>query len=342
MSIVCALEDFCPPESGCAVALGFFDGVHKGHQRILSRVVQLAAQAADGVPLQPVAYTFINHPAQTVHPQSRIELLSTPEERWQRISDFGLQAVAEPFDAVLANWEPQEFWQRKIVENLRAKAVVCGANYSFGRGASGTPPMLLAWGQAAGIQVEIVSMAEYGGEPISSSRLRQAVRLGRMREVTDMLGCPFAVTGVVERGNCLGRRWGFPTANIPWPAAKMLPPLGAYACIAELPDGRKLPAVGYLGSRPTLREANSGVRLEVNIGSWQSGRPYWRQDCYEDDSGGEYNLYGKLLVVRFMEFLAPQECFAGLEQLRERIHLYRQLAKSELATLGDVCKSAIS
>ena len=325
MSDYCELENFCPPKNGCAVALGFFDGVHQGHQRILDRALHLAEDSALQSRLLPVVYTFVNHPARVLHPHSRLELLSTPAERWRRIGNLGLQCIAEEFTASVAEQDPFLFWQRVIVERLHAKAIVCGPNYSFGCGASGTPRMLREWGRELGVRVCVEALAEYDGQIISSSRLREAVRSGRMEEARAMLGRPFEITGTVVSGSRLGRRWGFPTANLEWPQEKVRLPWGAYACRAVLPDGGVYPAVGYVGSRPTVNEDADSMRLEVNIGALRGGIPVWRSDCFENDGGGEFHLYGAELTVLFEKYLAPQERFAGMAQLRERIQKYRQM-----------------
>ena len=298
---------------------------HLGHQRILSRTLQLAENSS-AKPLLPVVYTFVDHPARVLQPHSRLELIDSPAERRECISRLGLLCIAEEFTPTLAEMDPLLFWQQIIVGRLHAKAVVCGPNYYFGRSASGTPQMMKEWGRENGISVCVEPLAEYGGLPISSSRVREAVRAGRMSEAKAMLGRPFAVRGTVVHGNRLGRRWGFPTANLEWPQDKIRLPWGAYACKAVLPDGGVYPAIGYVGSRPTVN-GDASMRLEVNIGVLREGIPVWRRDGFEHDGDGEFHLYGTELSILFEEYLAPQERFAGMEQLRERIQKYRQMTR---------------
>ncbi|MBQ7568870.1 hypothetical protein IJT17_08705 [bacterium] len=327
MSDIYALNAFQAPKNGCSVALGFFDGVHKGHQQILSRTLEMAsAQAEEGAALLPIVYSFANHPSEVLYPQRRLELLSTAEERWERLCASGLKGVCERFTPELAAWEPRAFFERVLLQRLRARVIVCGPNYRFGRGAAGTPQQLEEWGRECGLQVCRVGMASYKGETISSSRLRAAVRAGKMRDAKAMLGEPFKISNTVERGQQLGRRWGFPTANLEWPAEKVAPAWGAYACLVRLPDGQMRPAVGYLGSRPTLNQSEPEVRLEVNIGNWSQGVPRWDERCWTEDDEGELMLYGQRLTVYFLELLAPQRRCENMDALRRHVFHCRQLA----------------
>ena len=223
------------------VAVGFFDGVHLGHQAIL--------KGAD------CALTFENHPLEFLDPARAPRLIMSWEDRARAIMALGVRVTALDFDADLAGWPPERFLAfladfataqgRRASEPL---AVRCGANWRFGRGGAGDA----AWLRRQGVDVTVVPYAHYRGEPVSSTRVRRALAAGEVADAAAMLGRPYVVRGRTLAGKGLGRTLGFPTVNLVPdgdPARFVAPPLGVYA--VEL-DGVR--GVANYGCAPTLGE----------------------------------------------------------------------------------------
>lgn len=288
------LEDYTPPRSGTAVALGFFDGVHLGHQAIMQGARELASEAA----LEPVAFTFSNHPSTVLTPQEVPPLLTTPEERFRRLEELGLRAVWRGFEAGFSHMAPERFVREVLVERLRARAVSVGPNYHFGYRAEGTPALLQELGPALGLAVRVATPQQLGGEIISSSRIRQAVARGDLRFATEATGRPYRVAAPVEAGASRGTGLGTPTANLRIPAGKVEPAHGVYAVWAGT-QGRLFPGVANLGVRPTF--GGSEPLLEVHLFSFEG------------------NLYGADLEVFLVERLRPEQRFPDAEALKAQI-----------------------
>lgn len=260
-------------------AVGFFDGVHVGHQAIL--------RGADA------ALTFRNHPLSVLRPESAPALLMSFEERAAAIRACGVsEVVALDFTRELAGLSPREFVER--VWRGRAPTVRCGANWRFGRGGSGTPDLL----RAMGVDVEVVPYAEYGGAPVSSTRVRQALAAGRMEDAAAMLGRAWEVRGVVRSGKGLGRGLGFPTVNVVPAAGGVRLPLGVYAV-----EVGGLPGAANYGVAPTMGERSWGEPVaEVHF---LDGAPGLRP--------------GDEAAVRFLRFVREERRFADADELRGQI-----------------------
>ncbi len=327
------------PEQGSCLALGFFDGVHLGHQQILKHALAEAAELG----VAPLVYTFTNHPATVLRPRHVPHLLTTFEERLRILHALGMECFYEPFTPQLAELSPLEFCEEVLVRRLKARSISVGANYRFGRRAQGTPAFMQSWGRDRGIDVRVCELAKSalgaelccanGAERISSSRLRRLVQAGEMQAVTRLMGRPYEIGNNVVHGKQLGRKWGFPTANLPMVAEKVAPAFGAYACQVVLPHGEERPAVGYFGTRPTVDGLGSRACIEINIAQSSAAGVTWDSRCFSEDHEGEFNLYGQHIRVRFLKYLAPQERFGGLADLQKRLEDYRRLT-AELFTSG--------
>lgn len=226
---------------GPSVAVGFFDGVHLGHQALL--------KGAD------VALTFREHPRAVLDPARAPRLIMTLDERLAAIRACGVrEVVALAFTSELAQLSPQEFFARHLA---RSRVVRCGANWRFGHGGAGDAAYL----RAQGISVEIVAFASYGGQPISSSRIRQAIEGGDLVAAQAMLGRPFALHGAVVQGKGVGATLGFPTVNVEVADLMLQLPLGVYA--VECAGQRGL---ANWGVAPTMGDAAwSHPMLEVHL-----------------------------------------------------------------------------
>lgn len=284
------------PAAGVCIALGMFDGVHLGHQHVVRQAV-LDARALGAC---PVAVTFHPHPLAVVHPERAPRLLQSPGQRLQALASLGLDAtVLLPFDRTLASVDGPGFVERLAQGFGRLRSITVGQGFHFGQGRSGDVTLLRALGRTLGFVTHDVAPIHIGPERVSSTRVRAALREGRLGVVAELLGRPYALGGTVVAGRRLGRQLGFPTANIEVPGLE-LPPLGVYAARAILDGGRQR-AVLNLGRRPTVEGGASEPLLEVHL----------------LDAGPD--LYGRDLEVEPVQMLRPERRFSSLEALREQV-----------------------
>lgn len=246
-----------PPGFGpSALTIGNFDGVHVGHTRILSEVVEIARRQG----WRAVALTFDPHPTRVVAPERAPKLLTTLETRLRLLEQAGLDAaLVLPFTPEMARWEPSEFLARVVVGALCGRAVAVGGNFRFGRGQSGNVEALREFGGRFGYEVRVVEPVWRRGELVSSSGIRRWIGEGRVDRAGRLLGRPFAVEGRVVRGHGVGARLAVPTLNLA-PETEVLPGRGVYiTCTLETATGRRWPSVTNVGYRPTF----DGTELSV-------------------------------------------------------------------------------
>ncbi len=280
----------------CALAIGAFDGLHTGHQALIQKAVGAARQQSGTAWL----LTFDPHPSRILRPDTGPLLLTSTEHKLRLLQGTGLDGVVvHPFTADLAGWPPETFLQRlrSAVPNLQV--IVVGANWRFGRRASGDVPQLKKWGTAQGVAVEVPAAVEWQGAPVSSTRIREAIEHGRLPAAHAMLGRPFSLWGAVTTGRQYGRELGFPTANIRL-QDEVRPPTGVYAVRAHV-DNRPHNGAAYLGLRPTAQGIDSHHLLEVHL-----------FDVTLD-------LYGQLIEVAFVEHLRPDQRFPDATTLQAQI-----------------------
>ena len=228
---------------GGIVALGNFDGFHRGHQAVVGRAVARARD--EGRPV--IVATFDPHPVRHFRPDTPPFRLTTLDQRARLFAAAGADAMLVfGFDASLASLSAREFAQQRLIG---AGGVVTGADFTFGKGRDGNVAVLAALGAELGFSVDTVSPVAAEGEVVSSSRIRDALREGRPREAAALLTRPFAIEGVVEGGAKLGRQLGYPTANIRL-GSYLRPRYGVYAVRARLADGRIVEGVANFGIRP--------------------------------------------------------------------------------------------
>ncbi len=284
------------PDAPVHWALGFFDGVHRGHRRVVESAS--TPGALRGV------LTFENHPLALLAPERQPRLI-TPhaEHKAALLRALGAEVLLQlPFTPALAAMPPQEFLAWLAAACPRGIAgLSVGENWHFGRGGSGDAAFLRRWGEENGCRICVQPLLPEGGQPVCSSRIRRCLAEGALGEVVQLLGHPFCVCGVVEQGQQLARRLGFPTANLTLPPHAALPPMGVYE-VSFLFHGERLRGVANLGLRPTIEEAHKPVRLEVHVvGGWQG------------------DLYGQQLVVELRRFLRPERRFDSLDALRAQM-----------------------
>jgi len=231
-----------------AVTIGFFDGVHRGHQAVLGRTVDLAR----GEDLTSVAVTFDRHPREILTPGKEPPLLTTLDRKAKLIEGLGIDALLVlEFTEEFSRWPAEEFVSRVLVEGLNAARAVVGSNFTFGHKAAGNLAVLAELGSAHGFSVEGVGVLELEGRPVSSSSIRESLAAGDLHWPTLALGRRYAVDGRVIQGAGRGRDMGFPTANLTVPARILLPAEGVYAGKAHVANRTFVAAIN-VGTNPTF------------------------------------------------------------------------------------------
>ncbi|MDA0577137.1 MAG: bifunctional riboflavin kinase/FAD synthetase [Verrucomicrobia bacterium] len=277
------------------VAIGFFDGVHRGHARLIQAAVRLARRHQG----EAWVLTFDLHPARILQPSAAPRLLTEQPQKLQALAALGVDGVmVVPFTRALAQLPPQRF-----LTLLRAGAptlthLFVGPNWRFGKNRAGTVDTLCRFARQHHIAVSVARPARHRGDIISSTRVRSALANGDLTGVTAMLGRPFGFKGTVVRGTRLGHKLGYPTANLQ-PGSAALPPFGIYAVMARA-DRQLLPAVVSYGVRPTIASDSDPV-IELHI--------------FDFDK----NLYGKAVEILFVRRLRDEKAFATLAALKSQI-----------------------
>ncbi len=278
------------------VALGNFDGLHRGHQQLIDGVRRQARERAG----TSVAMVFDPHPPRVLRPDKAPPLLMTLDQKIEAFERAGLDGVAVVrFTLELSRWEPELFVETVIIDWLRAAEVWVGANFLFGRDRSGTFTLLRALGEDRGFRCEKIDPVRYKDFVVSSTRVRHLVAEGRVDEAGALLGHHYFVDGDVVHGDGRGRELGFPTANLRT-SNELLPANGIYASMVALGDTWHR-AVTSVGVRPTIGDGQFTVETYI--------------------LDGTHDLYGKRLRVAFVKFLRPELKFDGLPALQAQIAL---------------------
>jgi riboflavin kinase/FMN adenylyltransferase len=297
----------------CVVAIGVFDGVHRGHRMLIERAAGHAAERGH----LAVALTFHPHPVGVVRPERAPLLLTTVEERIRLLGEAGAQAVLViPFTRAVAAVSPQEFVRTVLVDGLRASMAVVGADFHFGANRAGDVSELQQFGRQFGFDVDAVAVQSDGWARLSSSRARELLATGDVAGAAEILGRPHRVGGVVISGDRRGRALGFPTANLACPADLAVPADGIYAGRLAEAGGPAMPAAISIGSNPTF-----GGGVARRIEAYVIGR---------DD----LDLYGRAATVEFVARLRDMERFATSEALVAQIHRDVVATERALAAAG--------
>ncbi len=307
LRIVHGWKGLSAADQGAAVALGNFDGVHRGHREVIAGAVE-AGKRLDA----PVGViSFDPHPRRLFHPDEPAFRLMTTDQQARVLEAMGVERFyLLPFDFEMANFSDRDFALKVLHEGLGVRHVAVGFDISFGKGRTGSPALMKAYGDAMGFSVSVAEAVGEGSEKYSSTGVREALREGRPQDAAAILGQPFAIEGVVRRGQQLGRTLGFPTANV-FMIDYVVPRLGVYATRTRLPDGRVVPGVANIGNNPTTGEVET--RLEV-----------WLFDFDED-------LYGQVIETQLIAFLRPEEKFGSIDAMVEQIRVDERQARSILA-----------
>ncbi|MGD2181499.1 bifunctional riboflavin kinase/FAD synthetase [Lusitaniella coriacea] len=293
-----------------AIALGNFDGIHRGHQEVVRSIVGVDATGSEDRSIRRTVVTFNPHPREFFSGQRR-QLLTPQEEKVRLLEVLGIeQLVLLPFDRELATLSPQDFVEKILVRQLQAKRIGVGKDFHFGYQRKGTAEDLRAIAQNHDIEVKIVSLQACGRDRVSSSLIRQSLQEGDIPQANRLLGRPYQLAGTVVTGQQLGRTIGFPTANLQLPDNKFLPRYGVYSVRVVL-EKTALLGVMNIGCRPTVN-AEAKPTVEVHLLDWSG------------------DLYEQTLTVNLEEFLRPEQKFSSLDALKAQIQTDCQRAKDLL------------
>jgi len=285
------------------LALGNFDGLHRGHRKILDRMRRVADERG----ATSVIMTFDPHPPRVVRPDKAPPLLMTKAQKLEAIADAGVQGAAiVRFTPELSNWEPETFVRTVLVDWLRVAEVWVGANFLFGHDRSGNFSMLRVLGARYGFKAEKIDPVRYKEFVVSSTRIRRLVSEGRVDEAGALLGHQYFLDGTVVRGDERGRTIGFPTANL-CTENELLPPHGVYATTARIAD-IVYASVTNVGTRPTV-DASGRTVIETHIFNL------------------DRDLYGQSIRVGFVQRLRDERRFESLDLLRAQIEADCQRAR---------------
>jgi riboflavin kinase/FMN adenylyltransferase len=288
--------EFSHAKDKVCVAMGMFDGVHRGHQRVLSQTVADAAQH-DAL---AAAVTFDRHPSSVLAPSRTPPLIYPLAQRLRVMESMGIQTVLLiHFDREFSQQAGESFIRALASGFRRIQSVCVGKDFVFGFRRTGNVALLKKLGQELGFDVHAISPVLEGKQTISSTRIRQAIQAGKLDLVAQLLGRPYSIAADVVPGDRLGQKLGFPTANLNV-TGLALPPSGVYAGRAEA-DGRWHLAVANVGVRPTLERPVPELRLEVHLVEFDG------------------DLYGRPLEFEFGSKLRGEQKFASLEALKEQI-----------------------
>lgn len=287
-----------------AVTLGKFDGIHMGHKKLVSLVCEKAKMAG----LKSCVFTFDTLPL-SICPQKYQHFITTNNERRAYFESLGVDVEVEyPFTDEFLHTDPDSFVKDVIVGKLHAKVVVVGTDFHFGKNRAGNAQYLLEAGKKYGFETVVVEKEKFQDREISSTYVREELRLGHMETVNVLLGRPYSVSGVVCPGNQLGKKMNIPTMNLYPSVSKLLPPKGVYASVTRIGD-KSYYGVTNIGVKPTVSEENS-ISVETYLFD------------YDDTS------YGCHIVVELSHFIRPEMKFDSMDALAKQMESDADFARS--------------
>ncbi len=304
MEYIHDIEEFCLTRP-CAVTLGKFDGIHRGHQKLIEEV----RREAEEKNLISAVFTFDGMPLSLV-PQQEQHFLSTNYERHEILERLGIDVEVEyPFTESFMRMPPEEFIEKILVERMKAKVIVVGTDYCFGKDRAGNAKMLEDYAEKYGYKAIVMEKERYQNRIISSTYVREELMRGSMETVNALLGRPYTILGNVSMGSQIGRTIDMPTMNIYPSTRKLLPPNGVYASKSMF-EGKTWYGVTDIGVRPTVGDGHQ-IRVETNLFD------------FEGDGEG----YGKRLEVSLLHFLRSETKFDSLEALKAQMKQDAEFAR---------------
>ena len=283
------------PENGTVCALGLFDGVHRGHRLVINNAISLAKELG----VKSAVFTFRTDTVTSKGHDGRIEMILSDEEKRRHFENMGVDLLYSPAFDELKCMSAEDFVKDILVGLLGCKAVVCGSDFRFGKGAEGDCNTLELYGRIYGIDVRVCDKLSYKGEEVSSTVIRDCIRSGRIEQANELLGYIFGLRLVVEHGRQLGRQWNFPTINQVIPQGQIMPKFGVYATRVIIGDEEKF-GVTNIGVKPTLKAHDAPLA-----------------ETYILDFSGD--LYGKEIEILLDKFIRPEKGFDSIDDLKAQI-----------------------
>ena len=297
MLTITRLNNFGREHPGAVVALGVFDGLHRGHQALIKKLTAKAKRSGH----QSVALTFEPHPQKIFRRTSQPFILTTKPEKKFLLSRMGVDVMAViRFSKSIAAMDPEQFVKKIIAQKLGAATVICGEDCGFGAGRKGDIGLLKALGMKYGFKVEGIAACKFKQKKIGSTLIRRQIQKGLFNQAVKLLGHPYLISGLVVKGRGVGRKLGYPTANLKIKEKlKLIPLPGSYAARAVI-GGKYFSGMLYIGRRPTLFN-DKAVGLEFHSFKYPG------------------NLYGRELILEAHKFIRPDRKFKSLDELKRAI-----------------------
>ena len=293
MEIISNTTEFELPQN-TVVAIGKFDGFHKGHQKLIDMALE---QKKDN--LAVAVYTFVPSPA-VFWGKDDIQELSTIEEKRHIFENAGVDYLVEyPFNQVIADMEPEAYIKEVLIDKMHVKCIVAGTDVSFGKKGAGNYELLQALAEKYDYRVILIDKVQYQDKEISSTLVREQIKAGNMEIAAQLLETPYSVTGKIVHGKQLGRTIGMPTVNVLPEKEKLLPPNGVYFSYV-IWNGKKYPSVTNIGKKPTV-DNSEVIGVETYI-----------YDFEED-------IYGETISVFLLKFRRPEMRFSGVAELKKQM-----------------------
>ena len=284
------------------LTIGTFDGVHVGHQKIISRLKEVALQKGG----ETVILTFFPHPRMILHPDDlNIKLISTMNEKAERLENLGIDhLIITPFTRDFSNLNPQEYIKDVLVEKIGTTHIIIGYDHRFGKDRSGGLKELQNHASELGYDVEEIPEQDINDVAISSTKIRNALLNGDVKTAENFLGYPFHLSGKVIKGDQIGRKIGFPTANLFIEESyKLIPSDGIYAVSVDFKSGQlkdeNAKGMAYIGHRPTINGMSRNIEVHIF-------------DFSED-------IYGETIRINFLEYFRDDQKFNSLDELKEQL-----------------------
>jgi riboflavin kinase/FMN adenylyltransferase len=298
MKVFQGVRQLPSPLARSVVTIGNFDGVHRGHQELIARLLKASrVYLAD-----PVVFTFNPHPARILTPDKPVRRLFDFLDQRERLGVLGVKVlIEEPFTKEFAHLEAAKFFEEYLFRPLNPQCLVVGHDFAFGAGRGGDLDFLAKVCRERKISLEIVPAVQVDGSPVSSSRIREALGRGLVDEASHLLGRPYYLKGEVLLGEQRGRRLGTPTANLR-PLMEFTPKIGVYITRTQV-GSQHFFSITNIGTNPTFHsEPGAPVKVETHL----------------FDFAGD--LYGREIRVELLKFLREERKFAGIEELKAQIH----------------------
>lgn len=295
MEIITSLEQLHSFAAPCVVALGTFDGLHRGHLDVIGT----AKQEAEHTGAKLAVFTFSNHPLEWINPAHVPVALVTPAVKLQLLESLGVDVLIDiPFNQLVADLLPQQFLER--LSALNYSCLVVGENFTYGQRGMGNVYTLAASAQALGFKLIVRKLVSNNGTIISSTEIRRLITAGEVQQAAKMLGRSYSISGIVDHGNERGRLLGYPTANLELVDAHVAIPLGGVYAVRAYVDGGVYGGMANIGKNPTFGDVEK-PRLETNI------------------FGFSGDIYGKTLTIEFVQRIRGEVKFAGIDALKEQL-----------------------